>query len=481
MWRANGLLAAALLVLAACSDDAPPTAPDSPIVLESSELLPGGEGLLRSADFAEFELKPAVDESNSVVPNRWSNFTVEVDGTEVDSWRVGEDAIGFEVPVADAGTAVVEVSGNRILPASFSVVRRGLVETVRYDPCYSVLSSYDVSLGLVGTSAGDVLMQASCWKHLDTVTSNAYHRVLPPMADSFEPIGETLAFRANSGGEYETILHMYAPGLTFAPGMDVLERRVDATAETPEDPSLWRVRVGRTVEFVEPASCPTLPNEPRQSFTVAELADGLCLTIDTEGRVRRNGELIFDLYGSTVVAPPVRFTRSVDGRTLLTGIKPDGAIVFFETDDAYPVFGADGDVAYTLSGFYGLRSLMAAWSPDGEEFYLLYQLSEFASFPVLERRDAVTGDLLARHNFERGHVGGVTMVESSLWIALGERNGGVLHVVDPRSLREERTVRFDGFPAVEPGSVVIPDESGRRVYIVSYWDARLYGFIVDVY
>lgn len=120
----------ALWLAGACSDGPTPIEPDDPVALEGDELLSGGEGRLRSADFAEFQLVPAVDSTDrlEIIPNRWTNFAVEVDGEEVDSWRVDgrDDVVAFRVPLGSTGPVAIDVRGDRVQPASFAANRLGL-------------------------------------------------------------------------------------------------------------------------------------------------------------------------------------------------------------------------------------------------------------------------------------------------------------------------------------------------------------------
>ena len=487
-----------LSLLLACSDGNAPTAPDSPIVLESSDLLSGGEGMLRSPDFEDFELAAAVDTAGETVANRWTNFRVEVDGTEVDSWRVAPDSIAFRVPLGLSGTAEVGVYGDAVVPTSFSVRRLGLVDAFRYDACSYILPPQaSGGVRLVG-EGGRVLFSTELAVCSATSSGEDYivgnGSVLPPIMGSFTPIDAASSVFA-SGAELDMI-RTYAPGYSNVSGTTILERPA-AQTDPPSPPDLWRARVGADIELLDPVSCTVYPEIT--TFAVLEVSDGVCLTIeDQTWLVRRDDEEVFELSYLLSSSAPPRFVVSATGRSVVIGIVDEAST------PTIPVFDAAGQLDYTIDDFGANRLETAIFADDGD-LYLAGGPSNGGTSlqTVVERRDATTGRLIERRSFavrtvtEPGPVA-MTLVEDRLWVVEQidveglsySGNYGVLRVLDPGDLSVERSIYLDkprvgGYPAglVEPtpGSVLVPDPSGGRAYVVSYWDQRLVGFIVDVY
>ena len=120
----------------ACFDGAPTFPESSPVQLESTPLLSGGEGVLVSEAYDRFFLKALLDESGAVIERRWVNFRVEVDGIEVDSWRIDNTRIGFRVPVSSTGTYAIDIIGTPHVFASLSERVLGSSSSTRLnDPC----------------------------------------------------------------------------------------------------------------------------------------------------------------------------------------------------------------------------------------------------------------------------------------------------------------------------------------------------------
>lgn len=482
-------LTLACLAFAACSDDATPTAPGDTIVLKSTELLSGGEGLLRSTDFAEFELEPAVDADGAIVPNRWTNFSVEVDGAKVDSRRVATDRIAFEVPIDVSGTAAVDVAGDGVSHASFSVRRLGLVDAVRYDLCTYVLSPHNVHLGFVGLDESAVVLTSECFDPVASLIRSGYARLRPPISGSLESISEGSEVYPSPGDGTMTV-RMYTPGTTFEPGVVVIERPVVRSDGSVPEPDLWRVRIGPEVEYVEPASCTSFPDVP---FAVAELAEGVCLTVDVRGHVLLDGALIFETAESFAHWPPVRFETSSEGRRVLTHFVHEGWML----GDSYPVFAPDGSLEYTIDGYDDLEIVAGLFDPSGADIFVL-AWDPTTERSILERRNAASGELRSSLTFgEDGEsigqrVSGVAFAEGRLWIVGGAVEGsvGAISIVEPGSLTVERSILFRspeiggyraGLVIPTPGALLLPDATARRAYVVTTFDARMFGFAVDVF
>lgn len=498
------MLPALLSVFAVCADQPVPVAPDDPIALESTEVLSGGEGHLRSSDFTRFQLAPAIDSTDGleVIPNRWRNFAVEVDGEEVDSWRVdgADDVIAFRVPLGYSGPVAIEVSGEYVQSASFSANRLGLVQAVSYDPdCRYVHSTngdlsapYPVSdMAVAGSDA--VLLPVRC--QLESDVTAGYARLEPQAAHSLTFLPESSESRTTSD-EPGLRTWTYVLGSTFRTGEVLLEKAVGPS----EAPSLWRARVGTTVDYLEPASCTDLPTAP---FAVAELSEGVCLTVDRWGTVRRDGEIIFEIDSSYFLWPPLRFERSSDGKTVLTGFNTRTFYVRLDllSMSAIPVFAPGGQLLYSLDDYSVVRH--AVFSPSGDVLYVLAEIHGNGSVRyVIDRRDAATGELLLRRDY--GEFGGnlasnegvlgARVVDGDIWVAWRDesperRMDAGLDVIDPVTLEVERSIAvaaagsIDGWPGqLFPGTRIVPDASGRRATLVTwYGDDALLGYTIDVY
>ena len=505
-----------LCFLVACGDAPAPTAPDDAPVLESADVTSGGIGVLLSSDFGEFQLAPAVDSTDGpeIVPNRWTNFAVTVEGSEVDSWRLEDrpDAIAFRVPLGRSGGLTVDVTGESIVDASLAAHRLGLVATFNYnhhcvdleivghEPSYLLLINR-----LVGLRPDLVSIPTTCYEIVQspdgvrTVVSG--HAVLVPQrAGSLRFIAEG-SHSYESGEDPELRTWMSAAGGTFVDGQVLLER----AAPPDSGPDVWRVRPGADTEFVEPVSCPQLPTT---AFVLTELAPGLCLTFDGSGAVRRNGELVFEYSTPCCSAwPALGFVVSPDGRSLLAGFEAVTGHFDLErlTPSSMPVFGADGSLLYEVDSHRAIYA--AVFSPSGGELLVVGAVENGEEFmPVIDRRDAATGELILRRerpDWRTGqHIGsndvrGARLVDGALWIATSGSEAGwqqppaALEIVDVQSLETLRTIAVPADPVLYygtnvglyPGTLILPDPSGRRATLVSRWDGvdGLVGFTIDVY
>ena len=505
-----------LCFLVACGDAPAPTAPDDAPVLESADVTSGGIGVLLSSDFREFQLAPAVDSTDrpEIVPNRWTNFAVTVDGVEVDSWRPEgrTDAIAFRVPLGHSGGLTVDVTGESVVDASLQAHRLGLVatfnynhdcvdlETVHHEPSTILL----LTNRLVELRADLVSLPTTCYEIVQspdgvrTVVSG--HAVLVPQrAGSLRFVAEG----SNSyefGDDPELRTWMSAAGGTFVDGQVLLER----AAPPDSGPDVWRVRPASELEFVEPVSCPELPTI---AFVLTELAPGLCLTFDGSGAVRRNGELVFEYTAPCCAWPALGFVVSSDGKSLLTGFEEFFGHVDLErlTPSSMPVFGADGSLLYEVDSYRAIYA--AVFSPSGGELLVAGAVEDGEEFmPVIDRRDAATGDLILRRerpdwrntrHLGNNDVRGARIVDGALWIATSGSEAGWqqppagLEIVELPSLETLRTIAVPADPVLYygthvglyPGTLILPDPSGRRATLVSRWDGvdGLVGFTIDVY
>lgn len=367
-----------------------------------------------------------------------------------------------------------------------------------YDPDCRYVNSTNGDLAaphpvsdLATTGPDAVLLPVRCQLG-DDVTSG-YARLVPQAAHSLAFLSEASEIRTTSD-DPGLRTWTYVVGSTFRPGEMLLEKAVGPS----EPPSLWRARVDASVEYLELASCTDLSTAP---FAVVELSEGVCLTVDRSGAVRRGGELVHEIDSSHFLWPPLRFERSLDGKSVLTGFNTRSFYVSldFFSPPALPVFGADGALLYTVDGYSVVRH--AVLSPSGDVLFVLAEIHGGDSNRyVLDRRDAATGELLLRKEY--GGFGGdlasnegalgARVVDGDIWVAwrdsdhLGMDAG--VDVIDPVTLEVERSVAVaagsvDGWPALLlPGTLIVPDPSGRRATLVTWFgDDALVGFTIDVY
>lgn len=508
------LLLVVAILTSACAESSPPTAPDDAPVLIDGELMSGGVGVLESSDFTEFELTAAVDPvDGGVVPNRWANFAVRVDGAEVDSWRPDgpRDRIAFRVPLGHSGEVTIEVTGDAVLDAGLAARRVGLVATYNYNHGCTDLFITDPESGSAAYPGDAVYLRSD----LVSFPTRCYRRTSPDEERIVET-GQAVLVPQQDGslrfipGASDTYLFGDEPdrrtwlalaGSTFVEGEVLLER----SAHADSGPDVWRVRSASDLEFVAPVSCPDLPTV---MFTLAELAPGLCLTFDRTGAVRRNGELVFQYEKQFCCAwPSLRFVVSSDGKAVLAG--------FHEAQNHFPltwltpssmaVFGSDGQLLYEVDGYEQIHAV--AFNRAGSELLVIGLAGGSSEATlVIDRRDAADGSLIRRGDdpeFEVGRVGdvrvlGARFVGDELWVAWRptdydptRRVAAALAVVEPSSLEVVRSIAVPADPVfgygtnVEsyPGAQIVPDPSGRRATIVSRYDGLdgVVGFTIDVY
>ena len=448
---AAGRFAALLLLapLVACGSDAPtdPGTPEppvpAPIVLETSGLLPGGQGVLVSVGFAAFELIPAVDAGGAAIPGRWTNFRVTIDGAEVDSRRLEPTRIEFDVPVQPAGDVTIQAETPAVLATMDGRVR-GLLTSRRVDDC---AANDFTTLASVGDQ---VVLSLFCPADEAETDWRLGYAAVRPGAET--PEGAALTWfdglfldDEDAAGMRTAVIH---PGPSTRAGHFVARR--PGPSSEPLDMWLWRA--GSDPAPVEPRTC--FPDGSGDDVTsaVADL-DGACLAFQS-GFLRRD-------------ATPIAECCNADGRVTFV-LSGDGSAALRRVEDLV-VFGPDGRIDFRIP--YGRTIEDVRFSLNGDRVFVAVAATGGGAQPAasfLDVRDRVTSELLQRLEFD-GRVGAIAAVDDRLWLAREPSGGGpfVIELYDQATLELERTLRLPREAFVPPqdtftGEIAVLQQSAER-------------------
>lgn len=461
------LLAASFVGFVACEADAPtdpePTVAD-PAELEDDELLSGGHAVLRSSAFEGIDLTPTVDESGEVVPDRWRNLRVLVDGEPVDVRRLGPDRMEFDVPVLPSGTYGVDVVAGDA-SASLSTTLLGL--RAIGSPSLRVGCALPYATALVAV-VDQVVMYGLCQRFRRPFGQQAYERRIGVMA--WRP-----AVPASRLGWIEGLYQPFPrppedDDSDVAVGPSVRSGHFVAKRPGPADgpPDIWVWRLGTDPQPVEPLTC--FPGDVSYAAHVAEPSVGLCLAYDVgTAQIWRNGLAIV-----SDVAPRVSHTAgfvvSDDGWSVLTGT---GELL---------VFDPAGDVV--VRDAEPLRITGATFDEDGETLYVASQrsTSDVTRLSAVNRAtgaELVSVDVGGRDDF----LVALDYSDGRIWSATVTRSrfgGGQLYRFDgydAATLEPVRSVTVSSGTACAAcfahwfpnASVLRIDRTGRRAYFTG-WD-----------
>ena len=374
------LLAVSSLALAACEADAPtdpePTVADA-AELEGDELLSGGVAVLTSSAFAGIDLSPTVDEAGDVVPDRWRNLRVLVDGESVGVRRVGPERMEFDVPVLPSGTYSVDVVAADA-SSSFSVTLLGF--RISESPSFRVGCAFRYGTSVV--PVGDqVAMYGRCDRFRQDFGQEAYERRIGVV--SWSPTVAAPGIRWVEG--------LYQPEprppeddrSDVAVGPSVRSGHVVAKRPGPDTapPDMWVWRLGPDPQPVEPLSCFPAPDRYSEA-RVVEPTPGLCLAYEPfDDQIWRNGvPVVSDVVPRDFEA--AGFVLADDGWATLTGI---GELLVFDPSGEVVVRDAETE-----------RIVDAAFASDGSTMYVASELSRSATDLVtrLVAVDRATGEAL---------------------------------------------------------------------------------------
>lgn len=457
------LLALALLApLAACASDIPtePTEPNeppgaAPAFLESSELLPGGQGVLVSAGFVGLELVPAVGDDGAAIPDRWTNLQVAIDGTEVDSRRLGDTRIEFDVPVRPAGDVSVRVE----TPAAVSTTTgrvRGLLASRRVDDC----ASNDFTT-LVGVGDEVVLSLYCPVDAAETDWRLGYASVRPGAEDPALRWFEGLYVDAeDAGGMRTAVIH---PGPSTRAGHFVARR----AGPSSEPLDMWVWKAGEEPAPVEPLTCfPEASGDDVTSAT-ADL-DGTCVAFQA-GFLRRGGTTIAECCPADARAT---FVLSSDGSAALRHVAdlvvldPQGRI-----DYRIPYPQIIDDVAFSRNG---QRVFVAAGG---------------SSSSIVDVRHRETSELLDRLELD-GRVTTLAVIDSRLWLTREPAGDGpfAIELYDAETLVLQRSIPLPRASLAPPGdaltgemAVLRQNDEGTRLHLTSVVGGIVRSDVIEVF
>lgn len=452
----------------ACFDGAPTFPENSPVQLESTPLLSGGEGILVSEAYAQFFLKARVDASGAVTPRRWTNFRVEVDGAEVDSWRIDNIRIGFRVPRVASTTLAIDAIGGPPVTASLTARALGGLFLGRLnDPCGStgIPRLIPRELEVIWSGTWCPLGQGEGFPVVGYL--NGYASIRPaapgpemipiPGAHEFATRDSTPTSAGTSYDSGRTILEL--PG-TFGTGS-----------------ATWVWSLGNDPTPLEPIEC--LPEGSWGGTALAEVAPGVCIAFHIgSGNFMRNGVVIDECCRSGFLGPSFRVSST--GVAVLKDLAVRG--------DFWPLFDASGQITHRIAAYDIVTG--AAFSPDGGLLYVLAALADTGEW-VLDVRDSVSGDVLNRVELKTSSMaaGSVQIDGDNLYLSR------MVDVDGNQQLRVERWNRadltLDRAIAMGPASFgssttgiqveLLPEADGRRVHMVGWIEDNLgvVGYTVD--
>lgn len=457
--RRTVLTLALLAPLAACDSETPTGTSEPPVVapafLESSELLPGGHGVLVSAGFVGLDLVPAVDDGGAAIPDRWSNLRVTVDGTEVDSRRLDATRIQFDVPVQPAGGVTVRVETP--VAASTTTGRvRGLLASRRVDDCAAnefttlIAVEDEVVLGLYCPTDAE----ESDWRL-------GYASVRPGAEDpNLRWLDGLYIDREAAEGMRTAVIH---PGPSTQPGSFVARR--PGPADEPLD--MWVWEAGPEAGPVEPLSCfPDSSGDDVASAT-ADL-DGSCIAFQA-GFLRRDAIPIAECCVSDILATFV--------------LSPDGSAALRHVQDLV-VFDPRGRIVYRIP--YGRIIDDVQFSRDGGRVFVVVGGTGTSTLDV---RDRTTSELLDRLELE-GEVAALAVGADGLWLTREPTDGGpfAVELYDAATLERRRSILLprSGFAPPQDAltgdiAVLQPNENGTRLYLTSRVGGIVRSDVVEVF
>ena len=452
----------------ACFDGAPTFPESSPVQLESTPLLSGGKGVLVSAAYDRFFLKARLDPTGAVIERRWTNFRVEVDGAEVDSWRIDNTRIGFRVPRLASTTLAIDAVGGPPATASLTARALGSLFLGRLnDPCGSTGIPRLVPVGLE-------VIWSGTWCPLGRGEGfpvegflNGYASIRPAVPGpemTFVPGAHELATRDSTPT---------SAGTSFDPNRTILE--LPGTFGTGSATWVWSL--GVDPQPIEPIEC--LPEGSWGGTALAEVAPGVCIAFHIgSGHFMRNGVVIDECCQIGFLGPSFRVSSM--GVAVLKDLAVRG--------DFWPIFDASGQITHRITSYE--RVTGAAFSPDGELLYVLAALTDGSGW-VLDVRNSVSGELLDRVELDSSNMaaGGVHVEGDDLYLSR------MVTVDGNQQLRVERWNRadltLDRAIAMGPASFgsnttgvqveLLPAADGSRVHMVGWIEDNLgvFGYTVD--
>jgi hypothetical protein len=452
------LIATLLLAPGACDSNMPTGAPEPPIVapafLESSELLPGGHGVLVSAGFPELDLVPAV-EGGTVIPDRWTNLRVKLDGTEVDSRRLEATRIEFDVPVLPAGDVTVEVQ-TPVATSTTTGRVRGLLASRRIDDCAA--NDYSTPIAI----ADEVVFSLYCPADIEeTDWRLGYASTRPGGSDpGLRWFDDLYIDDTAADGMRRAVIH---PGPSTRTGHFVARRPGPSTE--PLDTWLWKA--GPTPAPVEPLTC--FPDTSGDDVTSATIdLDGTCVAFQA-GFLRRDAVPIAECCVSDAMATFV--------------LSPDGSAALRHVADLV-VVDPGGHIDFRIP--YGQLIDDVAFSRNGERVYVAVGGS---SSSIVDVRDRKTSELLERLEFE-GRVNAVAVAADRLWLTREWPDDGpfAVQLYDAGTLTLRRTIALPKGSLAPPqdaltGAIAVlrQNDEGTRLSLTSLVGGILRSDVIEVF
>lgn len=460
--RRRALFVCALVgpALGACGSDAPTEPPppppsEAPVFLESSELLPGGQGVLVSAGFVELELTPAVDDGGAVIPDRWTNLRVTIDGTEVDSRRFDATRLEFDVPVRPAGDVTVRVETAAAVSTMTGRVR-GLLASRRVDECAA--NEFTTLLAL----DDEVVLSLFCpADEEETDWRLGYASVRPGAEDpSLRWFDGLFLDDESADGMRTAVIH---PGPSTRAGHFVARR----PGPSSEPLDMWVWNAGAAPAPVEPLTCFPDTSGDDVSSAPADL-DGACVAFQA-GFLRRDGT-------------PIAECCSADARAVFV-LSPDGSAALRHVADLV-VFDAAGRIVYRLP--YGQIIDDVEFSGDGQRVFVALGGTTSSHVDV---RDRETSELLDRLELE-GRVSTLAVAGNRLWLTREPAGDGpfAVELYDARTLELQRTIALPRAGFAPPGdgltgemAVLQENGNGTRLYLTSLVGGIVRADVIEVF
>lgn len=453
------LSAVLLVAFGACESNMPTDAPEPPIVapafLESSELLPGGHGVLVSAGFPGLDLVPAVEEGGNVIPDRWTNLRITLDGTEVDSRRLEATRIQFDVPVLPAGDVTVQVQ-TPVATSTTTGRVRGLLASRRIDDCAA--NDYTTPVAI----ADEVVFSLYCPADTEeTAWRLGYASTRPDGSDPrLRWFDDLYIDDTTADGMRRAVIH---PGPSTRSGHFVARRPGPST----EPLSTWLWKAGPTPAPVEPLTC--FPDTSGDDVTSATVdLDGTCVASQA-GFLRRDAVPIAECCVSDAMATFV--------------ISPDGSAALRHVADLV-VVDPGGHIDFRIP--YGQLIDDVAFSRNGERVYVAVAGS---SSSIVDVRDRQTSELLERLEFE-GRVNALAVSGDRLWLTRELPGDGpfAVELYDAGTLTLRRTIALPRGSLAPPrdaltGTIAVlrQNEEGTRLFLTSLVGGILRSDVIEVF